>query len=203
MPKNDIRLLIAIPCMDSMPYLFVDSLTNLVRRLEHESVNFEVKIEGGTLIYLARDSLVKYAMANEFTHILWLDSDMTFDNDIFEKLLSHNKDFVCGLYQSRHAENRPVMFKDLGRSERYSEYPDELFPIEACGFACVLMKTHLAAKIMSEYGSCFMPSLFYGEDLEFCNKLLKHGYEMYSDPNAKVGHIGRAVLKPGEPTKFV
>ena len=203
MPNNDIRLLIGIPCYGDMPFEFVNSLTKLIRKLDKDGVTFELYFRAGTLIYLSRDAIVRYAVQNGFTHILWLDDDMVFDDDIYDRLSESGKNFVAGLCVSRHAKNGSVLFEDLYGRKRYSEYPTELFPIEGCGFACTLMKTSLATQVLDEYGTCFMPTLDFGEDLAFCERLLKRHIEMWAEPKAVVGHIANVVVYPDREAKYL
>ena len=82
--KKPFRLLIAVPCMDYIHADFVKSLMNLTGHLQREGLRFHVEIMAGTLIYFARNSLCYKAINEDFTHILFLDSDMVFDEEIVE-----------------------------------------------------------------------------------------------------------------------
>lgn len=194
--KNKMKLLIAVPSLDYIHYKFVQSLTNLVRRLNQDGIDNEVHFENGTIIYLERDNLVRYAANNNFTHILWLDADMVFADDIVNKFIASGKDFICGLYLSRHEGRRSCVFDDLKRSHRIYDYPDEIFPIEGCGFACVWTKATIPINIMNHEGTCFMPNPRYGEDLAFCEKVLQYNYQMYCHPGIPIGHIGYEEIWP-------
>ena len=66
------KLLIAIPAMDFMVTEFVKSLLKLTNKLKDDGIDFETRIEAGTLVYFARDKLARYAMNNGFTHVLRL-----------------------------------------------------------------------------------------------------------------------------------
>lgn len=190
------KLLIAIPTVDYIHHLFAESLNKLTRKLDVDGIDYDVKFQSGTLIYLERDALVKYAVQNKFTHMLWLDADMVFSDDILDKFMKDYKPFVSCIYVSRHRNKNSVLFDDLLWSHRITKYPEELFRIEGCGFGCVLMETKIPQAIMDEHGTCFIPSARYGEDLAFCEKVLKHGYEMWANPNVIVGHIGNTIYYP-------
>ena len=99
--KKPFRLLIAVPCMDYIHAEFVKSLMKLTGHLQRESIRFAVEIVAGTLVYFARNKLACKAINEGFTHILFLDSDMVFDEEIVETLTFCGKDFVCGAFQSR------------------------------------------------------------------------------------------------------
>ena len=90
-----VKLMIAVPCMDYMHCDFVKSLNALTIHLCREGWNFNVEIHSGTLVYFARNRLASKAINEGYTHILFLDSDMVFDENIVETLMFCGKDFVC------------------------------------------------------------------------------------------------------------
>ena len=88
------KLLIAIPTLDFVHVKFMESLLKLTHQLNEEGIPYEVKIVSGTLVYLAREELVSYALGYEFTHVLWLDSDMVFNEELFDDLFDSGKKFI-------------------------------------------------------------------------------------------------------------
>lgn len=192
------KVFIAIPCMDEMPVDFVRSLVGL-RSVGHVSVNFLA----GALVYASRDELMKRAVMEEADYILWLDSDMVFKSDLLIDLMKHmdeGKDFVSGIYHKRKPPFNPVIYKTirLGMTddervvEEYDDYPDEPFQIDACGFGVVLHKIQIA-KDMLENGGAFQPLPGYGEDISFCIRAKRLGYDMWADPKIQAGHIAKTV----------
>lgn len=193
------KLLIAIPNYDQMPYEFVQSLTALIMRLKDDSVNFDVEIIGGTLIYVARDKLANKAINEGYSHVLWLDSDMVFTEDLLDDLSFSGMDFVSGIYHSRHKPYLSCVFKSINLTtlERYgTDYPKSTFEIAGCGFGCVLMKTEILEQVRSYYGSCFLPMKDYGEDIAFCHRVADLGFTMYAEPGVRLGHIGHTTFYP-------
>lgn len=187
------KLLIAIPSQDYINIGFVESLLKLQRRLLKDGVDFTVNFRTGALVYDSREQMAAKARMEDYTHVLWLDSDMVFPDDIFQKLMSHKKDFVTGICHARKKPYRSCVFKRLfPEAERYTarSYPNSLFPIAACGFACVLTSVELLRDIKKEYGSLFLPNLAFGEDLAFCQKATEAGYELWADPDVQIKHIG-------------
>lgn len=194
--KSKIKLLIAIPTVDYNHHLFTESLIKLIQRLSRDGYNFDVRFENGTIIYMERDNLVRYAAHEGFTHMLWLDSDMVFSDDIVEKFIRDDKSFVSCVYVNRHKNHYPVLFDDLKKSHRIDAIPDELFQIEGCGFGGVWMESKLAIDIMNQQGTCFTPTAKYGEDLAFCERLLRYGKELWADPDILMGHVGYETYWP-------
>ena len=84
--KKPFKLLIAVPCMDYVHADFMKSLLNLCQHLQREGIRYHTEILSGTLIYLARNKLASKAVCENFTHILFLDSDMVFDETVVETL---------------------------------------------------------------------------------------------------------------------
>lgn len=191
------KLLIAIPSYEGLQPEFVRSLTELESQLREDNVWFEIKIISGTLVHTARDRLAQHAVKHHFDEVLWIDDDMVFDCHLYEDLKMCGKDMVCGLFVSRHFPYVSCLFRSLIPVERISVYPDEAFKVAGCGFGCVLMKTQILADVMNNNGGkCFVPDQKLGEDVAFCQRATNLGYEIWCEPTARVGHVGRIVIWP-------
>lgn len=192
------RFLIAMPSTEYISARTVNCLTKLQRRLHADGIRHEVALEVGTLVYIARNRLANKAVNENFTHVLWMDSDMIFEDDILDTLAFHDKDMVCGVFQSRRPPFESCIFKDLRLKslERYQEYPEGLFKVAGCGFGCVLMKTDVIRRVAQRFGKPFTPMIDYGEDLAFCLRAAETGTEIWCDPTARVGHIAHVPVYP-------
>ena len=192
------NLLIGVPCMDFVPVEFMRSLTALLRRLDAQKINYELMIESGTLVYLARERIAHRAINEHFTHVLWLDSDMVFGPDLLDDLMFCGKPFVTGIYHARRKGYASVIFKRVEKdgNERFEEYPDEPFKIAACGFGCVLITTEILSYVCLTYNTCFTPLPGLGEDIAFCKRATGLGYEIWCEPSVICGHIGHIAIYP-------
>jgi len=195
------KLLIAIPTGDFMPVESVKSLIGLCQRLDRDGVDYELKIEAGTLVYLARDRLGKYAIeeARGFTHVLWLDSDMVFTDDIVEDLQFSGHDFVSGICHSRRRPYQSCLFSEYWpHPTRYdcTAYPANTFEVAACGFAAVWMTTALLRQVILKFDQAFLPTKNFGEDVAFCDRARQLGYKIYAEPGVHVGHVGHVTIYP-------
>lgn len=199
------KLLIAIPAYETMRVEFVQSLLALTEQLNRDKVWYEVKIISGSLTHIARDNLARHAVNNEFTHVLWVDSDMVFDGHIYEDLtISGEKDMICGLFISRHFPYVSCIFSSLDPCARI-EAPEwsDAFRVDACGFGCVLMKTQVLKDVMTNNGGkCFLPEPKLGEDCAFCKRATALGYEIWCEPSARVGHVGAITIWPDDGPRF-
>lgn len=198
------RTLICIPCMDMVHTEFMKSLLGMRRVGETQ-----ITISCSSLIYDARNNMARRAVKEGFDRVLWLDSDMTFDADLMERLSAHldaGKEFISGLYFTRKAPVRPVLYKECGYYENdegavspvavwFDEYPrDSVFEIEASGFGGVMMTVDLIKRIADKFGLPFAPMLGFGEDLSFCGRASQVGAKMYCDSTIKMGHVGLGTI---------
>ena len=197
------RLLIAIPCADTLRYEFAESLGKLLPHLSEMSVDYEVKFVAGSLIYSARDELATTAIEGGYTHILWLDSDMQFTPEIFDLLWAAKKPFVTGIYRSRRSPYAICLFDINIPSNRVMTIPNDLFEIAACGFGCVLMETEVAREIRGKFGVMFTPTPAAGEDIAFCKRYRELGGHIYAVPDARANHICYVPLRVDDPSKLV
>ena len=196
--KKPFNLLIAVPCMDYMHVDFVKSLTKMQSHLQREGIRHVVQFHAGTLVYLARNSLALKAINDGFTHILFLDSDMVFDEDIVENLMFCDKDMVCGAFQARRRPYGSCVFKTLKPAERVTEYGTEPFRVQGCGMACTLISTEILKLVHSTFNTTFNPTEDFGEDLAFCWRVNRIGAEIWCEPTVRVGHIAHVPIYPGE-----
>ena len=202
------KLLVGIPSYDYMHAEFVKCLKDLVIKLTADKVPFDVQINNGTLVYIARDKIMHKAINEGYTHVLWLDADMIFRPTIFEDLMDHDVDFVTGIAHCRRPPYNSCVFKnisDLNHLQRfdYEEYPNQLFEIAGCGFACVLIKTEVLKAVNDFYKTCFLPEQSWGEDLTFCRRARKMGYRIYADPMVQLGHIGHDIIWPETHARYM
>lgn len=193
------KLLIAIPTNDYMHYQFVECLTKLVKRLDEDGIDYDIAYQGATLVYVGRDKLANKAMNECYTHMLWLDSDMIFTEDLLDDLMYSGKPFVTGIAHGRRAPHVSCIFKEIWpKVDRWEgcEYPIQAFRIGGCGFACVLIETDIVRNVYNKNGTAFFPMRELGEDLAFCKRATDMGYEIWAEPSVKLGHIGHITIYP-------
>lgn len=193
------KILIAVPCMDQVPFTFAQSLSTLEKIGE-----CKLAMKSGSLIYTSRNSLAMMAIQMDADFVFWLDSDMVFKSDtlvrMMDTLKKNDLDILTGLYFRRVPPYSPVLFDKLeqnGEITEFSEFnkiPDELFEVGGCGFGCVLMKTDVFFDVQSKYGNMFAPMGNNGEDVAFCIRARECGYKIYCDPSIVCGHVGYSVI---------
>lgn len=196
------KILIAIPCMDQVPAPFAQSLA-MIRKPEDDDVACSFQM--GSLIYTSRNNLALQAFKIESDYMLWLDSDMVFQQDLLinmkQTMDEKGLDFLTGLYFRRVPPFTPVLFDQLDIDEEgactwtdYKDVPEGLFKVGGCGFGAVLIKTDVLFEVQSKYGGMFNPIANMGEDLSFCWRARQCGYDIWCDPSMILGHVGYSVI---------
>lgn len=195
------KILIAIPCMDQVPTPFAQSLAMIQKTEDNVACAFQM----GSLIYTSRNNLALQAMKTEFDYMLWLDSDMVFQQDLLIRMKQtmdeKGLDFLTGLYFRRVPPFTPVLFDQLDIAEDgsctwtdWKDVPEGLFKIGGCGFGCVLIKTDVLFDVQAKFGEMFNPIANMGEDLSFCWRARQCGYDIWCDPSLVCGHVGYTVI---------
>ena len=194
------KLMVAVPTVDYVNAEFMKCLLALQKKLIKDGVNVDVNIIGGTLVYIARERIAYAAVRNEYTHVLWLDSDMTFDDRIVEDLLFCGKEMVCGVFISRRPPYAPCIWSSIekGNFRKVEKFGREPFQVAGCGFAAVLTSVELLKAVHDEFGTCFTPTTDNSEDIAFCERVKKLGREIWCDPGVKPGHIAHIPIYAGQ-----
>lgn len=194
------RLLIAIPTTDYMHADFVKSLAKLQQELGRRGIAYDVDIHSGTLVYIARNRLANKAINEKYTHVLWIDSDMVFNEKVFEDLMDAGQDMVCGAFVSRRPPYGPCIYSSIERNkiEKVKEFGIEPFRVAGCGFALVLTSVELLQAVTQHYGTCFQPTDYYGEDLAFCWRVGQIGRGIWCEPTVRPGHIAHVPVYAGQ-----
>lgn len=103
----------------------------------------------------------------------------------------------------RRAPYEPCIYQKLrmgatleeDQIEKYIDYPEGVFEVEACGMAMCLMKVVVLEDIIRQTGQPFFPvksnHRTLGEDLSFCYNARKSGYKIWATSKPIVGHIGK------------
>lgn len=198
------KILIAVPCMDSVPAQFAHSLATLT---SYGIPDTEISIwfNLGSLIFTSRDQIAKKAISDGADLVMWFDSDMVFNPDTLIRMLKvidEGHDMVVGAYYRRIEPFSPTLFskmeidfeKQIAEWEEIEEVPDGLFEVEACGFGCVLMRTEIFLSVFSKFGFLFTPIGNCGEDIAFCWRARQCGYKIIVDPSIKLGHVGHTII---------
>ena len=136
-----------------------------------------------------RNKLAQYAIDNNFSHIFFLDSDITFNGDALELLLKRDKDIIALAFNHRRLPLESVIAPldgNLGKP-----MPTDLFEAASCGTGGMLIRTLVFRDIPKPwFDFTYENGERVGEDVNFCRKARKAGYKIWVDPTIPVRHIG-------------
>lgn len=190
------KVLIAVPALDVIPTQTAYSMLSLKRDCPSR-FSFIVRAS----CHDARNLLAREAIESGADRVLWIDSDMVFDDDLMIRLgedLDAGWDMVCGIYFKRELPVTPVIYKSIdagtGRAVQWADYPrDSVFSVAGCGFGAVMMTTELLTRADSFKTGPFTPLPHLSEDLSFCKRATDAGARIACDSRIKVGHVGQMV----------
>lgn len=150
----------------------------------------------GTIIPQSRIGIVEEAKRLDATHILWIDSDMTFPRETMEILLSHKQPIVGANYSQRKRPCKPTT-ADLQSNWLYEEGQTGLEEVKFMGHGVCLVETAIY-DAMNEpyYMNEWIPEkrTVMGEDVYFFREAAcQLGIFPFVDHDlsAKVTHIGK------------
>lgn len=187
------KIVIGIPHTGSVKAQTLASVVDLVGATTHP---LALATQAGCYVHENRTKLVRAAQQAGATHLFFLDSDIACPGDTIERLLAHDKPVVGAMYNSREWPRvHTVKLKgpDGYLNTAADGLPQELFPCYAVPTGCLLVE-------MSVFHGTPLPwfgfeenergELTMGEDVWFCDRAAKHGYDVWCDPTIPVRHIG-------------
>lgn len=165
---------------------------------------------GRLLTQMAREKLIREALAGGADYLIMYDDDMLLPIDMAWKLLQDMEqhpeiDILAPLAFMRSAPHHaviynviegydPVRHQDYYINEFYKNYPkDTLVECDAVGFGAVCIKLDMVRKGMRD--PYFMSTTNTGEDIWFCVKAKREAKaRVFMDTRIKLGHLGNAQI---------
>lgn len=152
----------------------------------------------GSILPRSRERLAEKALEHECSHLLFLDSDMTFPQWTLHQLLSHNK-AVIGANCATKAI--PSSSTARNKTENYAGVPVDsrgqsgISKVWRVGTGVMLIQTSVFAQMPKPwFPITWNPEIkdYTGEDWGFCEKLDEMGIPIWIDHtlSTQIGHIG-------------
>ena len=147
----------------------------------------------------------------DYDYMMWIDSDVLFTPEQFERLLSHDKDIVSGLYKMEDNTHYACVEhwneKEFLKNGHFQfikpsdiEYrQNKLIDVNYVGFGFILIKKGVFESLKYPH---FKPNSykigntveFAMEDVSWCHNVKANGYQILVDPSIIVGHEKTMVL---------
>ena len=195
---TDPRICLGIPSSELIHARFMISLLHLLQASKHltiNSINYR-----SSRIAANRNEIVKFAKEQKSTHVMFLDSDMTFPPYGLNELLKHDKDIVCATATKREEGEgapigTPLTMGDAVTSER-------MIRMQFVGMPFMLIKMGVFEKLPElPFAEPIVDGSLMPEDEYFCRAVIKEGFEIWCDLalSAQMGHMGVKEYKIAQP----
>lgn len=155
------------------------------------------------LVHAARNALVEmFLKEKDASHLLFIDSDTTFQPSALRTLYDDDVDIVSGLSVKRSMPCEPTGGLKMEGSEVLAgfltgfEKFDGPVEMEAVGMAFTLIKREVFETMEKPwFYSKYLPGLkdLMSEDWSFCMNAKKAGFKVFMDTSVILGHIGKYI----------
>ena len=196
---------VCTPARDMVHTMYSYDLVNMVA---YHTINtndaVSLKISQGTLIANQRAELSLDAMGEGCTHILFIDSDMRFPQDMIGRLLKHDLDIVATNCARRRMPTGPTaqLYKENGERELVWTMPEStgLQEVGSVGMGVMLIKREVFEALAEPWFETpwrVDKRGYIGEDVFFCQKAAAAGFKIWIDHDVskEIGHIGTFEFK--------
>jgi GT2 family glycosyltransferase len=204
---------------------FVASLIDTIGFFNQNGIRFTFSMGYNSVVYFARLLLLGADVLRgkdqkpfdgklDYTHILWIDSDIVWSPELHIKpLFAHDVDIVSGLYPLTDGKSFAAVlkkdwdldyFKEHGtfRFADATDFKDQkkLIEMAYAGFGFMLMKKGVMESL--EYPWFKQIEIKIGDDIvdmtsedtSACLRLREKGYKIWIDPKVRVGHQKMMIL---------
>ena len=211
-------IFIAMPCYDSVKINTMLSIFQLIQKLGQSKVEVGINTMKSPLIHQARNYLTSVFLTTEYTHLLFIDSDVEFQPEAVLRMLMAKKDIVCTPYRAKNPNlsehTYTVKFPD---PKVIPILPGGLVEIEAGPTGLMLIHRRVFEKIIKNrpdlkiknranqalketdkshsfyynfFDFAFEDGYTWGEDLSFCKLARANGLKLYANTESMTAHHG-------------
>jgi len=188
------RILVAVPYHRAKLY----SLKHLLSRVEELTfenktvlMRWDLKEYGGqNNVKIQREYFRRIALAGTYTHLYFFGVDTIPPKDVLERLLSHDKAIVGGVYWGRHnADNGNIDGAVAWKHDKTQEEQKNMFlsmnkliEVDGMGMDCVLFRIDVLEKIS------WLDWVQNDDDYPYYDRAKKEGYKTFLDTNVQCRH---------------
>src|SRR3990167_834852 len=169
------------------------TLFSIVRMLKQSSFSYDIITKDGSMLHWNREHIVKQAIERECSHVLFIDSDMFFEGDAAERLLARDKDIIGVPYNMKELPAKTTLKIHDENGNIIQEEYDGLMKCAAVGTGFMLIKISVFEKLSEPwffFESNDKGEVVKGEDVLFCMKARKAGFDIFCDMTISIKHIG-------------
>ena len=205
--------MIAMPCYDSVKVSTMISLIKLVQQLGKSGIQVSINTMKSPLIHQARNYLTSVFLTTDFTHLLFVDSDVEFEPEAVLRMLVAKKDVICTPYRVKSLDVNQKMYTVELKKDAPLE-PGDLIEITAGPTGIMLIHRDVFKKIIEKFPDLKIKNSVFpepgpdhqyyynffdftfedgysaGEDVSFCKLVQKTGFKLYANTASFTKHHG-------------
>ena len=206
---------IAMPCYDSVKINTMLSIFQLIQQLGQSKVEVGINTMKSPLIHQARNYLTSVFLTTEYSHLLFIDSDVEFSPEAGLRMMVADKDVVCTPYRVKNEQlNKSIYTVKFPDPKVVPILPGGLVEIEAGPTGIMLIHRRVFEKIIknrpdlkiknkatpsAEKSHKFYYNFFdfgfkdgyaMGEDVSFCKLARANGSKLYANIESPTAHRG-------------
>lgn len=182
---------------------YVLSLSKTLSALSKRGMTWKFITHSGPNIYQLRNVIHRDIVENDifYDKVFWIDSDISWKEEDFLKLLDSEKDIVSAAYMLNNGELSAIDFNGLKYTPEKIKDEKKLIQISANGMGFMAMKYGILERMDSPFldniikKRGFDLNYIYGEDVLFCMEAQKRGFDVWLDPTVRVDHHKTMPLK--------
>ena len=205
-------------CYDSVKINTMLSIFQLIQKLGQSKVEVGINTMKSPLIHQARNYLTSVFLTTEYTHLLFIDSDVEFEAEAGLRMLVADKDIICTPYRAKNPNlNEHTYTIKFPDPKVVPILPGGLVEIDAGPTGLMLIHRRVFEKIIKNrpdlkiknrvnpgikedekshsfyhlfFDFAFENGYTMGEDLSFCKLARKEGFKLYANIDSMTAHRG-------------
>ena len=211
---------ISMPCYDSVKVNSMLSIIKLVQQLSKNGIQCGINTYKSPLIHQARNYLSSVFLTTEYTHMLFVDSDVEFEPEAVLRMLVAKKDIICTPYRIKaEAITKQLYTVEFKDPKAITILPGGLVEIEAGPTGLMLIdrgvferiiKNHPELKLNNKaiyapgkshdfyynfFDFGFKDGYSIGEDISFCRLAKANDFRLFANIESHTVHHGSYAWK--------
>jgi len=206
---------IAMPCYDSVKINTMLSVIQLVQQLSSSGVKVGINTMKSPLIHQARNYLTSVFLTTDYTHLLFIDSDVEFEPEAIIRMLVAKKNIICTPYRVKsELLDKHIYTVEFKNPKTIPFLPGGLVEITAGPTGIMLIERTVFEKIIKNHPDLkiknkatpnatqshafyynffdfgFKEGYAMGEDVSFCKLARGNDFKIYANTESTTSHHG-------------
>ncbi len=206
------KIFIATPAFSGQVHAqFAISLAETTALFVMHNISLVYRIHSsGSLPSAERNSLNQFFLESDCTHMLCIDSDMSWKPYDVIKMILYDEDFIAGAYPARSEDH--FHFEACINENGTIVQKGSLLKMNLMPAGFMLLKRKVIEKMVETHPALFykpksnrrdnfqgtalynteiIDGEFWGEDYVFCKRARNSGFDIWCDPTFEFNHAGR------------